>query len=524
MVFKYLLKRIILVFFIVLSGNTLFGQGKTKVTPAEFEQSLKNKYVENGIASLANMGTIASLDNWYCSDENYIDIVPDSWAPTTASIHWRIVTILGFEEVHPGWADVIGSGQDTKLRFYPNRVVAPYFGLEIYFEYTQRNGLGFQTAYNFDNTFVYKTPTIFNLGPVSEFCLTGPINLTLDGSETGIQYQLYRGVTPVGFLINGTGGPINFSVNQAGTYTVYARNFTQNSCDNIMAGSVIVHPLPVVTIGSNSPVCIGSTLNLTATGGTTYSWTGPNSYSSSVQNPTRPGVTASMAGIYNVLVTDANTCQNTAQTNVVVNPRPTAVVSGTTTICNGGTTTVSVALTGAAPWALTYFDGTTSTSVTGINTSPFTFNINPGSTTTYTVTALSDNNSCGAIGGDISGSAVVSVNARPTSVLSGGGVTTCNGTAINLSVTLTGTGPWNITYTDGIGSFNAIANSSPYTFPVSPSSTRTYSITALTDATGCAALGIDMTGTALVTVNPRPTSIISVVGPTQLCKDRKSVV
>jgi hypothetical protein len=36
---------------------------------------------------------------------------------------------------------------------------------------------------------------------------------------------------------------------------------------------------------SNSPVCLGKTLTLTASGGTKYQWSGPNGFSSTLQNP-----------------------------------------------------------------------------------------------------------------------------------------------------------------------------------------------------------------------------------------------
>ena len=51
---------------------------------------------------------------------------------------------------------------------------------------------------------------------------------------------------------------------------------------------VTVVPLPVApTLGSNNPVCWYSTISLTASGnaGATYTWTGPNGFSSSLQNP-----------------------------------------------------------------------------------------------------------------------------------------------------------------------------------------------------------------------------------------------
>ncbi|MDQ0639298.1 hypothetical protein QF042_002863 [Pedobacter sp. W3I1] len=58
--------------------------------------------------------------------------------------------------------------------------------------------------------------------------------------------------------------------------------------------------------GSNSPVCAGTTLNLTATtvAGATYSWTGPNGFTSALQNPNLT-FSAAYAGIYTLQATIA---------------------------------------------------------------------------------------------------------------------------------------------------------------------------------------------------------------------------
>jgi hypothetical protein len=133
--------------------------------------------------------------------------------------------------------------------------------------------------------------------------------------------------------------------------------------------------------------------------------------------------------------------------------RPTSVVSGTANVCSGATTsTISVALTGAQPWALTWFDGTTSTNVTGIAASPYTFNVSPSGTTTYTTTALSDAN-CTSQAGDRTGSATVTVNANPTltSVVPDPAAT-CEG--YDVTVTLNGmlpsVNPSTVTYSIGL--------------------------------------------------------------------------
>ena len=91
-------------------------------------------------------------------------------------------------------------------------------------------------------------------------------------------------------------------------------------------------------------------------------------------------------------------------TNYVING-PTATISGTGTICDPSTT-ISVVLTGAQPWNLTYTDGTTNTTVTGITTSPYTFSVSPTVATTYTINAINDTNCTGLLS-NVTGSGVV---------------------------------------------------------------------------------------------------------------------
>src|SRR5262249_55968156 len=140
---------------------------------------------------------------------------------------------------------------------------------------------------------------------------------------------------------------------------------------------------------------------------------------------------------------------------------------------------------------------------TGVTTSPATRSVSASSTTAYTVTALTDN--CTALAGDLTGSATVTVNPRPTSIVSGG-ATICSGGSATIQAALTGTGPWNLTWSDGFTQNNVA--SSPATRLVGPASTTTYTVTALNDA-NCTAQAGDLTGNATVVVNPRPTSVVS---------------
>lgn len=98
--------------------------------------------------------------------------------------------------------------------------------------------------------------------------------------------------------------------------------------------NVVVNPLPIVTV-SGATVCANTTINLTANGGASYSWSGPGGYTSTAQNPIIPNATLGMIGSYSVTVTDANGCVSGASTNVFVNPLPTPTAFNNGPICQG---------------------------------------------------------------------------------------------------------------------------------------------------------------------------------------------
>ncbi|TPE42586.1 T9SS type B sorting domain-containing protein [Pontibacter mangrovi] len=85
-----------------------------------------------------------------------------------------------------------------------------------------------------------------------------------------------------------------------------------------------VNPVPAPPVVSASSPGVGGNLFLTASGvpGATYSWTGPNGFTSNEQNPTRPGMTAGDAGTYTVTMS-VNGCTSTASVTVVLADVPT---------------------------------------------------------------------------------------------------------------------------------------------------------------------------------------------------------
>lgn len=125
--------------------------------------------------------------------------------------------------------------------------------------------------------------------------------------------------------------------NAAGVYTLYA---FENGCRS--AGTTLnvqIQPAPVIpSVGSNSPVCSGTTLYITSgtVAGATYEWYGPNGYTSANQNDNFPLVTTMEAGQYTVYAT-ASGCVSLGDTvNVVVLQTPSAPVAGVNSpVCAG---------------------------------------------------------------------------------------------------------------------------------------------------------------------------------------------
>jgi len=132
------------------------------------------------------------------------------------------------------------------------------------------------------------------------------------------------------------------------------------------------------TVGSNSPVCVGGTLNLTASSasdpGCSYSWTGPKGYTSNLQNPSLAGIAADMAGSYSVTVTKYGCSSTAVATTVGIGaPVQAGAITGLTRVCkNAANITYSVsAVVGATGYNWTLPPGVTGSSATNSITVSF---------------------------------------------------------------------------------------------------------------------------------------------------------
>jgi len=96
---------------------------------------------------------------------------------------------------------------------------------------------------------------------------------------------------------------------------------------------------PVTAASSNQPACLGEDLLLSsAKGGSIYSWTGPDHFTSSLQNPGITNLTRLNNGTYYVKLTTALGCSSTDSVKVDVEPKPTANAGSDAIICEGTST------------------------------------------------------------------------------------------------------------------------------------------------------------------------------------------
>lgn len=259
----------------------------------------------------------------------------------------------------------------------------------------------------------------------------------------GATYTWTNSNPAIGLPANGNGDVPGFTAQNNNIYPLSAIITVTpvlNGCTGPPSSyTITVNPLPQVSnLSLTQAICSGSNSNEVTLNsniqGTTFSWTAMAS--SYIEGFTAKGTgtipvqfltnTSSSAGTISYLITPfLNGCAGpSSEYTIVVNPLPTAVLSGSTTACYGGTTTLNVNLTGTAPWIITYTDDITPVTISGINTNRYSFNVTSNTTKTYTIISVSDGLSCNGKG---SGSAIVIQPARPVNATAASSNINCYG-------------------------------------------------------------------------------------------------
>lgn len=219
-------------------------------------------------------------------------------------------------------------------------------------------------------------------------CATNTGSITLTGLTPNTSYSVNytkNGVIQPAVTLssNGSGNLVVPNLG-AGTYTNIS--VTLNGCNsNTVLQIVLSDPsAPAAPVAGNSgPVCQGGTLNLTATtvAGASYTWTGPNGFNSSSQNPTISNIQTAAAGTYSVTATVSNCVSAAATTNVVIYATPpTPAPSSNSPLCDGSDIHLTTPATGSATYSWTGPNGFNSN-----QQNPDILGATPSNSGTYTV-------------------------------------------------------------------------------------------------------------------------------------------
>lgn len=297
---------------------------------------------------------------------------------------------------------------------------------------------------------VTPTPTITTSASLPTVCAGQSTTLTASGATT---YTWAPG-----------GSTSNPLVVSPGTSTTYTVTGSTSGCNSTQVVSVNVNPLPTIGVSAQpSGICTGQSTTLTASGGTTYTWSANAGGGST--NPV--SVSPSSTATYTVSGTDANGCTNQSVLTVSVSSSaPVAISAASNTVCSGQ----SLVLSGSGATNYTWMPGGQTGS---------TLTVTPSSNTTYTLNG--DNGTCTG-----SNTLSIGVVANPTVNATTSSSALCSGS----SATLTASGATNYTWMPG--------GSTGSSFTDTPTSTTTYTLTGETG--GCAA-----TTAITVTVTPTPT-------------------
>ncbi len=283
----------------------------------------------------------------------------------------------------------------------------------------------------------------------------------------------------------------------SGIYTVVR---TMGGMHDTARTTVAIHWKPTIFITTNSPLCSGAldTLNMSAapdSAGETFSWTGPNSFTSTLDSPKINGFLAIDTGYYTVVATSMFGCKDTVSTHVVLAPPlPTPIISGITTYCTGETF-VPFTVTGLLGTLLWY------TSDTGTISSLIAPTVNTTIGGTYTFWASQAIGRCESPKDSIT----VTVHVTPTPPLITGTSVYCQYYTY-IPPTAAGTNIlWYTAASGGVGS--------PIAPTVNTSIPGVTTIYATQSDSGCESARAPFT----ITVNPKPVLPVVIDSPSNYC-------
>lgn len=189
------------------------------------------------------------------------------------------------------------------------------------------------------STAVIPSSNVITPPAVIAFCATGDPgiitgNIPTDGTVT-YTYQWQRSTDNINFT-NITGATLkDYDPPVIKVTTYYRRQVTSGICNVPVSSNVItitISVMPVISVSTATTICLGSSINLNASGGTTYQWTPAAGLSDA--NIANPVASPSATTTYTVTVTNG-TCSATDTVTIAIVPLP-IVNAGADKIILGG--------------------------------------------------------------------------------------------------------------------------------------------------------------------------------------------
>jgi len=112
-----------------------------------------------------------------------------------------------------------------------------------------------------------------------------------------------------------------------------------NNCSNTDTINISVNTLPILTTSNDTTICDGDTIQVEAFGGTTFSWLTSDSISNIAVSS--PLVWPTSTTLYSVIVSDSNSCEDTTEVLITVNPKPVVDAGIDQNICFGDSTSLN---------------------------------------------------------------------------------------------------------------------------------------------------------------------------------------
>jgi hypothetical protein len=279
----------------------------------------------------------------------------------------------------------------------------------------------------------------------------------------GLSYLWSNGATTSSIAVNPT---------QTTTYTVLITGL--GGCSKQQSVTVLVDPLPLVSVSGATTVCLGASTQLILSGAQSYSW----SPSIGVSDPisSSPVLNPLQTTVYTITAVGPNGCIASTTVTVTVISPPNVFAGNDIVSCG-----LPVTLTATSSSNLSY--------VWNNGQATSTLQVNPAQTTTYSVTGT---DSIGCFASD-------SVTVYRPSVVMGSNQAICEGDSASLSVSLTSAPAsiLNLTYS---WSPTAGLNDPQVSNPLaSPTTTTIYTVQVTDQISGCT-----FSGQIVVFIIPKP--------------------